>query len=161
MSRPPYKPPVGGGRRTAIIFVAIIIAMGIIAYAVAFWPRDNEDDDPPARSPEALVSDVAAGSLIVDVGGSTSGSGVEPLPSRSPDATSPGPASPSSQFVCQSKCLVRLTNSRRVNAALESLGLRPAYTTPGTMWAGLTAEDIAAVSESGFTAKIVDYSVDT
>src|SRR5215204_7144038 len=93
MSRPPYKPPAGGGRRTAIVFVAIIVAMGIIAYAVAFWPRDDEDDDPPAGSPEALVSDVAAGSLIVDVDGSTtSGSGVEPLPSVSQDATPPPPA---------------------------------------------------------------------
>ncbi len=168
MSRPPYRPPSGGGRRTAFVFVAIIVAMGIIAYTVTFWVFADDDDDPPAGSPAALVGDLAAGNLIVDVGGgATSGAGIEPPPSP-PDSTpsesqsTSGPAaSPSIQDGCQPRCLVRLTNSRRVNSDLAMLGLRPAYSTATNMWAGLTHVEIASVREAGFTVEVLDSSADT
>lgn len=55
MSRPPYKPPAGGNRRIAFAFLAIIVAFAIIAYAVAFWPRDD-DDAPETGSPASATT---------------------------------------------------------------------------------------------------------
>jgi len=55
MSRPPYKAPAGGNRRIALAFLGIILAFTIIAYAVAFWPRDDDDDAPDSGTPAAAI----------------------------------------------------------------------------------------------------------
>jgi hypothetical protein len=147
-------------------FVAIVVAMAIVAYAVAFWPRDDDDDEPPEGSPAALVGEVAAGSLIVDVSGATtSGSGREPLPSIGPRPTPPEvvgspPASTDASFQaeCEVQCLVRLTESRKVNAALAEREHRAAFAAGGSMWAGLSAADIDTMRADGFNVAIVDPS---
>lgn len=166
MSRPPYKAPTGAGRRTAVAFVAIIIAFAIIAYAVAFWPRD--DDEPPNQtSPAAVAGDVVAGALIVDVGegNAATGSGVEPAASRPtvPVLVGSPPATTDASFRddCEGQCLVRLVDGRRTDAALADKGLRAAFAAGGHVWAGMTAADVADLRATGMDIAIVDESAET
>ncbi len=169
MSRPPYRAPAGGSRRTALAFMAIIVAFAILAYAIAFWPRDD-DDAPAGGSPAALGAEIEAGSLIVDVvdGGVTTGSGSEAVPSVMPRPTPPDvvgspPATTDSSFreTCDGQCLVRLADSRRVSAALADRGLRAAFASGGHLWAGISAAMIAEMRGDGIDIAIVDESAET
>lgn len=169
MSRPPYKAPAGGNRRIAFAFMAIIAAFAIIAYAIAFWPRDDHDDGVEPASPEAAVGDVIAGSLVVDVGVGDSRIDTESEPTAAaprptPPAlvgSPPSTSDPSFQAECDGQCLVRLDDDGDVGAALSDRGLRAAFAAGGHLWAGITSDSIESIRADGLDVAIVDESAET
>ncbi len=169
MSRPPYKAPAGGNRRIALAFIAIIAAFAIIAYAIAFWPREDDADGTDPATPVAAVGDIVAGSIVVDVEGVNSGvaTGSEPAaapPRPTPPAlvgSPPSTSDPSFQAECDAQCLVRFDDDGAVNAALSERGLRAAFAAGGHLWAGVSAAVIESMRADGLDVAIVDESAET
>ena len=66
MAQPPRRPVDPRDRRIAIIFVAIVLAFAIVSFAVAFWPRDDEEDAPPSPAPPAAASPTVEAASLGD-----------------------------------------------------------------------------------------------
>ena len=142
MARPPRRPVDPRDRRVAAIFIATVIGFAIVAFAVAFWPRDDDE----SGTTSTAVPPTAAPTL----------------PPASP--TAPLLATPTPEIVaddCAGECLVRLTDDEPVRTALAEQGRRPAFGAVGQLWTGLSAAEVRALRDDEIAVTILDGTTET
>jgi hypothetical protein len=137
MARPPRRPVSPGDRRVVAIFIGTAVVISAIAFAVTFWPRDEDETPPPTAAPTVAATATPQ----------------PPTPTVVAEALFTAP--------CPNACLIRLDDDAASRDALAERGLKPVFAGAGALWTGADTEAIEALRGGGTRVAVVSDAVAT